>query len=58
MILHIINTWMGPSSYAVTYLLQNRTLFNIVLVGPDNLPEFIQGSQKADLREMNDRFRD
>jgi salicylate hydroxylase len=50
-----INLWMGPSSHAVCYLLKGGDLYNIVLVCPDNLPEFIN-TAKADLQEMRDYF--
>jgi salicylate hydroxylase len=50
-----INMWMGPQAHAVCYLLKGGDLYNIVLVCPDNLPEFIN-TAKADLQEMRDFF--
>jgi salicylate hydroxylase len=50
-----INYWMGPDAHAVSYLLKGGGLYNIVLICPDNLPEFVN-TAKADLQEMRDFF--
>jgi len=50
-----INIWMGPDSHAVCYLLKGGDLYNMVLVCPDNLPEFLNQA-KADLNEMHEFF--
>lgn len=51
-----INYWMGPDSHVVSYLLKGGSLYNIVLICPDNLPELVN-QQKADLDEMHALFR-
>ncbi len=45
---------MCPDGHAVCYLL-NDSVYNIVLLCPDNLPEFVN-TTKADLQEMRDFF--
>lgn len=50
-----INYWMGPDAHAVCYPLKNGTIYNIVLICPDNLPELVAHA-KADLKEMHDFF--
>jgi len=51
-----INYWMGPDSHAVCYLLQGGSLYNIVLIRPDNLPGMVNKA-RADLQEMRDFFK-
>ncbi|KAI4160900.1 MAG: hypothetical protein LQ342_005326 [Letrouitia transgressa] len=50
-----INYWMGPRSHVVCYLLQGGSLYNIVMIAPDNLPEFVN-TAKADLQELRNLF--
>ncbi|KAI4210889.1 MAG: hypothetical protein LQ351_006293 [Letrouitia transgressa] len=50
-----INYWMGPRSHVVCYLLQGGSLYNIVMIAPDNLPELVN-TAKADLQELRDLF--
>jgi salicylate hydroxylase len=50
-----LNYWLGPNGHAVCYFLKGGGLFNIVLIRPDNLPEFIN-TAKANLQEMRDCF--
>ena len=50
-----INYWIGPHGHVVCYLLQGGSLYNIVLICPDNLPE-MANTAKADLQEMRDFF--
>lgn len=51
-----INLWMGPYGHAVCYLLQGGGLYNIVLLCPDTLPEFVNIATE-DAQEVRDFFK-
>lgn len=51
-----MTTWVGPNAHAVCYLLKGGGVYNIVLVCPDNLPQFVQ-TAKANREEMLDFFK-
>lgn len=53
----VINLWMGPYAHAVCYLLQGGGLYNIVLLCPDTLPEFVNIATE-DAQEVRDFFKD
>lgn len=49
--------WVGPRSHVVAYSMRGGTLFNIVLLVPDNLPEGV-ARQAGSLDEMRAIFTD
>ena len=52
-----VHFWVGPYAHAVAYSLRSGTMFNIVLLCPDNLPEAV-ARQKGDVGEMKALFKD
>lgn len=52
-----INIWIGPDSHVVCYLLKGGGLYNIVMIRPDNLPEYVNVAV-GDIQEMRDSFQD
>jgi salicylate hydroxylase len=51
------NIWIGPGGHAIGYPVKAGSLFNLVLLLPDDIPDG-QRSQHGDLAEMADIFRD
>ncbi|KAF2480720.1 hypothetical protein BDY17DRAFT_318334 [Neohortaea acidophila] len=49
--------WIGPGSHCVAYSLRNGTMFNLVLLTPDNLPPDVD-RQAGSLDEMRQLFAD
>lgn len=49
--------WIGPNSHAVAYSLRAGTMFNLVLLRPDDLPADV-ARQPGDLAEMRQLFSD
>ena len=47
--------WIGPGSHVVAYSLRSGTMFNLVLLVPDDLPENV-ARQRASLEEMRQLF--
>ncbi|KAI1827781.1 hypothetical protein F4861DRAFT_549140 [Xylaria intraflava] len=37
-----VNIWIGPRSHAVAYSMRGGTMFNVVLIVPDDLPEGVR----------------
>lgn len=50
-----VNFWVGPGTHVVAYTMRNGTMFNIVLLCPDDLPESVTKST-GDLQEMKKLF--
>ncbi|KAK7737388.1 hypothetical protein SLS53_006693 [Cytospora paraplurivora] len=54
-----VNIWMGPDAHAVSYLLNNNNILNVVLIREDNkqgLEEVVYGPQHASLEELQRAF--
>ena len=51
-----IHYWLGPRGHVVLYFLQRGSLCNVVLLTPDDLPEFVDKA-KANVQELRDTFR-
>ena len=49
--------WAGPGAHAVAYSVKNGTVFNLVLLVPDNLPENVS-RQEGSVEEMRELFKD
>ncbi|KAI8622930.1 hypothetical protein F5Y19DRAFT_460555 [Xylariaceae sp. FL1651] len=49
------NFWIGPGSHAVAYSLRRGTMYNVVLVVPDDLPEGVR-RQPGSVEEMRALF--
>ncbi|KAH7024873.1 uncharacterized protein B0I36DRAFT_416676 [Microdochium trichocladiopsis] len=50
-----IRVWIGPGAHAVGYSLRGGTMYNIVLLVPDDLPEHVR-RQEGSVREMMSLF--
>jgi salicylate hydroxylase len=50
-----VNFWIGPKTHVVAYTMRAETVYNIVLLCPDNLPENVSKTE-GDLKEMKDLF--
>lgn len=50
-----VNFWVGPGTHVVAYTMRAGTVFNIVLLCPDDLPEGISKTD-GDLEEMKALF--
>ncbi|CZR65101.1 related to salicylate hydroxylase [Phialocephala subalpina] len=50
-----VNFWVGPGTHVVAYTMRAGTVYNIVLLCPDNLPEGISKTE-GDLEEMKGLF--
>lgn len=50
------NHWAGPGGHAVGYLIAGGSLFNMVIIVPDELPDNVY-SAKANVNEMQDKFK-
>lgn len=53
-----VNYWMGPECHAVTYLLRDRELINIVLLVPDDIPDGGAKTVAGNVVEMRELFKD
>ena len=51
----IARTWWGPNSHAVLYPIRHGTIWNMVLICPDDLPKDTARAQ-ADIGEMKAKF--
>jgi salicylate hydroxylase len=51
----MVNFWVGPGTHVVAYTMRAGTVYNIVLLCPDNLPEGISKTE-GDLDEMKSLF--
>jgi salicylate hydroxylase len=51
------NYWAGPGGHAVSYLVREGALFNLVVTAVDTLPSGIYRAN-GDLKEMQERFKD
>ena len=49
--------WIGPNTHIVGYSLRKGTMFNLVLVTPDDLPPDV-ARQPGSLDEMRQLFKD
>jgi salicylate hydroxylase len=49
--------WVGPNSHVVAYSLRHGTMYNIVLLCPDDLPENVS-RQPGSVEEMRTLFKD
>jgi salicylate hydroxylase len=49
--------WIGPNSHVVAYSMKAGTMYNIVLLVPDDLPPHV-AKQNGDIDEMKALFRD
>ncbi|KAI2629538.1 FAD/NAD(P)-binding domain-containing protein [Hypoxylon sp. NC1633] len=52
-----LNLWLGPNSHVVGYSLQGGTVFNLVLITPDDLPSGVS-RQAGSAEEMRALFKD
>lgn len=52
-----VHFWIGPGAHAVWYSMRAGTLFNLVLLVPDDLPEGVR-RQPGNLAEMKALFKD
>lgn len=52
-----LNFWLGPHKHSVVYLLQQGEQCNVVIIGPDNLPDNVM-VQEANVKEMKKLFQD
>ena len=50
-----VNFWVGPNTHVVAYTMRAGTIFNIVLLCPDDLPEDVSKTD-GDLQEMKALF--
>ena len=50
-----VHFWIGPGSHAVAYSLRASTMYNIVLLCPDNLPKDV-ARQTGSVEEMRELF--
>jgi salicylate hydroxylase len=50
-----VTAWFGPNRHAVFYPLKGGEEFNLVLLGPDDLPENVR-TQPGDIEEMQAFF--
>lgn len=57
-----VNVWMGPDAHAVSYLMHNNDILNLVLIRKENksgcieADDAIYGPQRADLEELRRAF--
>lgn len=52
---HSVNFWAGPETHVVSYTMRSGSLFNIVLLCPDNLPPGLS-RESGDICEMKRLF--
>lgn len=52
-----VHIWIGPGSHAIGYSLRASTMYNIVLLCPDNLPKDV-ARQSGSVDEMRELFAD
>lgn len=50
-----VHFWVGPKAHAVAYSMRGGTMYNIVLLVPDDLPEAVS-KQKGSVEEMRKLF--
>jgi salicylate hydroxylase len=50
-----VNFWVGPGTHVVAYTMRAGSVYNIVLLCPDNLPESVTKSE-GDIEEMKALF--
>lgn len=50
-----LHFWIGPDAHVVAYSLRGGTMYNLVLLAPDDLPEAI-ARQPGSVEEMKKRF--
>jgi salicylate hydroxylase len=49
------NYWLGPDSHAICYPLRGGDLYNLVIIRPDNLPDFVNVAS-ANIQELQEYF--
>lgn len=54
---HQVRYWMGPGAHAVTYVLRDGELLNMVLLVPDDMPADAT-TLHGNVKEMRDLFKD
>lgn len=52
-----VTLWAGPGGHSVFYPVRNGSLFNLVLLCPDNMPEGTRTTQGS-VEEMREFFKD
>ena len=50
-----VNCWIGPNAHAVLYPVKGGTLYNLVLLCPDTLPDGLN-TIEGDVEEMRAAF--
>lgn len=53
-----VNYWMGPDKHAVNYVLRGGELFNMVLLGPDDMPADGASTLEGNVVEMRKLYED
>lgn len=51
-----VNFWIGPGAHVVGYNLRDASMYNLVFLAPDDLPESVS-KQPGDLAEMKELFK-